>query len=71
MEGIYHGARWNECFSCTRREIGNLGTVRDVSLQGGEPRRHRYGLHLTVNTDWYGFAAFYTHCDTDASNHFD
>lgn len=62
MEDIYHGARWNECFSHTRREIGNLGTVHDVSLQGGEPQRlnsHRYGLHLTVNTDWYGFTAFY------------
>jgi hypothetical protein len=63
MDDIYHGSRWNECLSHTRREIGNLGTVRDVPLQGGEPKRlnsHRYGLHLTVNTDWYVFTLFCT-----------
>ncbi|PPQ79796.1 hypothetical protein CVT26_012594 [Gymnopilus dilepis] len=56
MRDIYDGAGWEQCYVKTVREIGNLGSVRDVSQEGGEPQRltdQRFGLHLTLNTDWF------------------
>lgn len=55
MWDIYDGAGWDQCYTNTVREVGNLGSIRNVSRTGGEPEKltsHRYGLHLTLNTDW-------------------
>ncbi|KAJ3508326.1 hypothetical protein NLJ89_g5817 [Agrocybe chaxingu] len=56
MQDIYDGARWEQCYTSMRREVGNFGTVRDVPIEGAECEKltsHRYGLHLSVNTDWF------------------
>ncbi|KAF8803058.1 hypothetical protein BYT27DRAFT_7110771 [Phlegmacium glaucopus] len=56
MQDIYDGAGWDQCYTNTVREVGNLGSIRDVSRTGGEPEKltsHRYGLHLTLNADWF------------------
>jgi len=55
MNDIYDGAAWSRCYTNTVREVGDLGSIRDVSRDGGEPEKltsHRFGLHLTLNTDW-------------------
>jgi len=52
---IYDGAAWGRCYTNTVREVGDLGSICDVSRDGGEPEKltsHRFGLHLTLNTDW-------------------
>jgi len=55
MADIYDGAAWGRCYTNTVREVGDLGSIRDVSRDGGEPEKltsHRFGLHLTLNMDW-------------------
>ncbi|KDR66227.1 hypothetical protein GALMADRAFT_217198 [Galerina marginata CBS 339.88] len=55
MHDIYDGAGWDQCYTNTVREVGNMGSIRDVARDGGELEKltsHRYGLHLTLNTDW-------------------
>ena len=55
MCDIDDGAGRDQCYTNTVHEVGNLGSICDVARDGGEPeklRTHRYGLHLTFNTDW-------------------
>jgi hypothetical protein len=60
MRDMYDGANWHAGKTNITREVGNHGTVRDVS--GDEPGpskmlyKHRYGLHLSMNADGYHLA---------------
>ncbi|KAM6493648.1 hypothetical protein JOM56_010009 [Amanita muscaria] len=57
MTDIYDGDAWYELKANCRREVGNLGTVRDVPDNNACDERlttHRFGLHLSVNLDWFG-----------------
>jgi len=56
MRDIHDGACWDSCYTNTIREVGNRGSVQDVPKEGDVQENlnsHRFGLHLTVNTDWY------------------
>jgi len=55
MRDIYDAACWDSCYTNTRRDVGNHGSIRDVPCEGPSMKNlnaHRFGLHLTVNTDW-------------------
>lgn len=55
MEDMHDAPLWYDLWTGIKREVGNLGTVRDVPVSTGSERRltdHRFGLHLTINTDW-------------------
>ena len=56
MRDIHDGAAWHRGFTNSVREVGDMGTVRDVPRNPGPREKltsHRFGLHLTLNTDWY------------------
>ncbi|KAE9397322.1 hypothetical protein BT96DRAFT_941038 [Gymnopus androsaceus JB14] len=47
---------WHELETGIKREQGNLGHVRDVLRSEGSEKKltdHHFGLHLTVNLDWF------------------
>ncbi|PPQ99854.1 hypothetical protein CVT24_009605 [Panaeolus cyanescens] len=63
MHDIYDGRCWTRSATHLQRQIGNKGNVRDVPAPSNEDgiqqeptelNSHRYGLHLTLNTDWFG-----------------
>ncbi|KZT22551.1 hypothetical protein NEOLEDRAFT_1157685 [Neolentinus lepideus HHB14362 ss-1] len=56
MEDISDGSIWNMSKTCIQRKTGSCGTVRDVPIEGGGQNlnSHRFGLHLTLNSDWFG-----------------
>lgn len=56
MTDIHHGTAWHDLETNIVREIGEFGAVRDQPADGIAAKKltaHRYGLHLTMNTDWY------------------
>ncbi|KAF5368271.1 hypothetical protein D9615_010359 [Tricholomella constricta] len=60
MKDMDDATEWYNSFTNTVRQVGDMGTVRDVPLErldnAAAPRLtdHRYGLHLTLNADWFG-----------------
>ncbi|KAE9404131.1 hypothetical protein BT96DRAFT_989625 [Gymnopus androsaceus JB14] len=57
MTDMSDGSIWHELKTGIKREQGNLGHVRDVPRSEGSEKKltdHRFGLHLTVNLDWFG-----------------
>ncbi|KAF9461452.1 hypothetical protein BDZ94DRAFT_1371533 [Collybia nuda] len=58
MKDMPDGKMWYYSTTRTKREVGNLGTVRDTPNSAEElPTKlfsHRFGLQLTLNTDWFG-----------------
>lgn len=59
MKDMDDAEGWDQLYTNTIREVGNLGTVRDWP-EGDTPTptkltSHCFGLHLTINTDWYTF----------------
>ncbi|KZT25039.1 hypothetical protein NEOLEDRAFT_1156520 [Neolentinus lepideus HHB14362 ss-1] len=56
MEDISDGSIWNMSKTRIQRKTGSRGTVRDVPIEGGGQNlnSHRFGLHLTLNSDWFG-----------------
>ncbi|EAU86909.2 hypothetical protein CC1G_10800 [Coprinopsis cinerea okayama7 len=58
MRDMHDGSIWHDLKTQIHRETGNLGSVRDVPGEGeAGPRRlteHRFGLHMSVNIDWFG-----------------
>jgi hypothetical protein len=58
MKDIHDGMLWHKLKTQIYREVGDQGTVHDVGNDGAEGTRlvdHRYGLHMSVNIDWYVF----------------
>ncbi|RDB30064.1 hypothetical protein Hypma_014106 [Hypsizygus marmoreus] len=57
MTDMSDGEMWYKSTTGTRREVGSSGTVRDMP-NGTAPNAklymHRFGLQLTLNTDWFG-----------------
>lgn len=62
MRDIFDGEMWYKSTTGTKRQQGNRGTVRDISVDGREqPTRlytQEYGLQFTLNLDWYVHAPF-------------
>ncbi|KZT19841.1 hypothetical protein NEOLEDRAFT_1151707 [Neolentinus lepideus HHB14362 ss-1] len=56
MKDISDGAIWHMSQTQTQREYGDQGTVQDLPTEGGSENlnAHRFGLHLSLNTDWFG-----------------
>ncbi|TEB20556.1 hypothetical protein FA13DRAFT_1644436 [Coprinellus micaceus] len=57
MKDIYDGEMWDSLKTGINWERGDRDSVRDVGRGGGEGENlssHRYGLHMTVNLDWFG-----------------
>ncbi|KAJ3512148.1 hypothetical protein NMY22_g15420 [Coprinellus aureogranulatus] len=56
MTDMHDGEIWHDLKTNIRREVGDQGTVRDVECEGGAKRltENRYGLHITINIDWFG-----------------
>lgn len=55
MEYMHDAPLWYNLRTGIKREVGNLGTVRDVPVSTCSEQRltdHRFGLRLTINTDW-------------------
>ncbi|KAG2144482.1 hypothetical protein DEU56DRAFT_789801 [Suillus clintonianus] len=55
MTDIHHGTQWHGLETNILREVGEFGAVRDRAMEGRMVKKlteHRYGLHLTMNTDW-------------------
>lgn len=53
MEDMHDGSHWHDLHTGIKRELGNLGTVRDTETSPGSKQRltdHRFGLHLLINT---------------------
>ena len=62
MTDIHHGTLWHELETNIVREVGEFDAVRDRPMEGRNCQKlteHRYGLHLTMNCDWY--SCFCTH----------
>lgn len=62
MKDIHDGAMWHDLKTGIKREVGrdagNNYVVRDVERSEGEEKKltdHRFGLHMTVNTDWFAY----------------
>lgn len=57
MTDIHDGDAWNEQVTGCVRELGENGVVLDAPVDGTPPPKNlnerRYGLHLTMNGDWY------------------
>ncbi|RXW19193.1 hypothetical protein EST38_g6659 [Candolleomyces aberdarensis] len=57
MKDMHDGAMWHSLRTGIKREVGDFGAVRDAAVDEGAEKAltdHRFGLHLTVNTDWFG-----------------
>ncbi|EPQ59179.1 hypothetical protein GLOTRDRAFT_54945, partial [Gloeophyllum trabeum ATCC 11539] len=56
MRDISDGSIWHLSRTQLSRELGDNGRVRDVPMDGGGRKltSHRFGLHLTMNADWFG-----------------
>ncbi|KAF5384761.1 hypothetical protein D9615_001059 [Tricholomella constricta] len=56
MKDMHDAEGWDKLNTGMFREVGDLGTVRDVpGAPGADTTKltsHRFGLHLTINTDW-------------------
>jgi hypothetical protein len=56
MKDMHDGEMWYRSTTGTTREIGSMGTIHDTPSNGAEiPTKlffHRFGLQLTLNTDW-------------------
>ena len=58
MNDICDGDMWYRSTTNSMRECGTTGTIRDVPIPGQEMKHlytHRFGLQLTLNTDWCVF----------------
>jgi len=57
MEDMHDAQGWHDLYTNTIREVGDHGTIRDTPADDAPiPTKltsHRFGLHLTINTDWY------------------
>jgi len=57
MEDMHDAQGWHDLYTNTIREVGDHGTIRDTLADDAPiPTKltsHRFGLHLTINTDWY------------------
>ncbi|KAF8968598.1 hypothetical protein BDZ97DRAFT_1916032 [Flammula alnicola] len=54
MKDMYDGNIWHDLKTGIKREVGNLGTVRDVSIAPGSEKKltdYRFGLHMNINLD--------------------
>ncbi|KAF8968992.1 hypothetical protein BDZ97DRAFT_1754924 [Flammula alnicola] len=57
MKDMHDGNIWHDLETGIKREVGNLGTVRDVPNAPGTKKKltdHRFGLHMNINLDWFG-----------------
>lgn len=57
MKDLHDGKMWHDLKTGIQREHGDCGAVRDVPCPGMEEKpltSHRFGLHVTINTDWFG-----------------
>ncbi|KAF6762530.1 hypothetical protein DFP72DRAFT_987053 [Ephemerocybe angulata] len=57
MKDMHDGKQWHDMKTGIKHEVGNHGAVRDVEVKEGSEEcltDHRFGLHLTTNTDWFG-----------------
>ncbi|KAI0044241.1 hypothetical protein FA95DRAFT_1497378 [Auriscalpium vulgare] len=56
MTDMYDADIWHELQTGIQREVGNLGSIRDAPINDSEGRLAdcRFGLHLSVNLDWFG-----------------
>lgn len=55
MKDMYDGKMWEDLYTNIHREVGDLGTVRDVTAEGTPKERlsrRRFGLHCVLNMDW-------------------
>jgi hypothetical protein len=55
MTDMHDGEIWHDLKTGIKREVGNLGTVRDIATGEDTERRiseHRFGLHMSINIDW-------------------
>lgn len=55
MTDIHHGTQRHDLETNILREVGEFGAVRDRAMEGRMVKKlteRRYGLHLTMNTDW-------------------
>lgn len=54
MTDMHDGSMWHNLRTNIKRETGDYGTVRDTSNgMGAYLTDHRFGLHMSVNLDWY------------------
>lgn len=56
MTDMHDGSIWHELKTGIQREVGNLGSVRDMPITEGSERKvteNAFGLILSVNLDWY------------------
>ncbi|KAE9387733.1 hypothetical protein BT96DRAFT_837285 [Gymnopus androsaceus JB14] len=57
MTDMHDGSIWHELKTGIQREVGNLGSVRDMPITEGSERKvteNAFGLVLPVNLDWFG-----------------
>lgn len=57
MRDMYNKDAWNESHTGSVHHVGENGTIKDMAPDGQPPPKnlnsHRYGLHLTLNGDWW------------------
>jgi hypothetical protein len=52
MSDMDDATEWYQPQTNTVHEVSDNGTVRDVPATSPRLTDHRYGLHLTLNSDW-------------------